>query len=78
MKTFIFLDLEDEHIGLFLRLAKLNRKFTRVISCLLPEIIQFPLLVLESIGQVVKLALELMEFMPKALKLLIVEMFLIF
>ena len=76
-ETFVFLNFEDEHIGLCLSLAKLNRKFARVIPRLFPEVVQLRVLVFKGVGQLVKLAFELLVLMAEAIELLSVEPFLI-
>ena len=76
-ETFVFLDFEDEHVCLCLSLAKLNRKFARVIPRLFPEVVQLHILVFKGCGQLVKLTFELLVLLAETIELLIVEPFLI-
>lgn len=59
VQSFVLLDFEDHQVGLLLGGAKFNRKFSRVITGLNPQLIELALLDVKCRGHLLQLRVKL-------------------
>jgi len=77
VEPFVFFQFKQEHVGLALRLAQLNREFACIVAGLIPQIIELFLLLVEFELQLAELLLLAVKLVPKLLKLYVIHLFLL-